>query len=384
MLFPDAGIDTGFTLKRTSVEVAGDLRLEVDASVERPVQVDRAGLPDFLESEIQPVVTRFLDDEGVVGLSLATILDHEVVDIRSFGWEDFQARIPATVKTRYRWASISKPVTAVAALQLASEGTLDLERDVRTYVPEFPEKASVVTALDLLSHQAGIVHYQHRPVPTPARYDDPNPFRSRILALDMFKDAPLVFEPGTDYSYSTHGYALLGAVVERAGKERYSKLVDQRIAKPLGMETFRPDFHQSEEIPHQTRGYARIADGRTLDTGDSNVAWKLAGGGFLSNVEDLAKFGVGLLGDDLLDEDWRLRMFTPRATSSGRASGYGLGMSSFTVDGQRTTGHGGAQRKTRTHLRIVPDLGIGVAIMCNTEGADVEALAISVLEILID
>jgi CubicO group peptidase (beta-lactamase class C family) len=365
----------GLRAERRDAEVAGDLRLEVDLEVERPVTIDRRGLPDFLEEALQPILDQWVERERAVGVSTAFILDFEVVDVRSVGWQDFARRIPASVKTRYRWASISKSLCAVAALQLAEAGELDLDRDVREYVPEFPEKRWVLTTRHLLPHHGGVVHYQHGPIVTERTYDDPNPFRDRVLALDMFKETPLLFEPGSSYSYTTHGYSLLGAVVERAGEQRFEDQVAERVAKPLGMTTLRPDFHQSVDIPDQTVGYATVAGRRSMDAGDSNVAWKLPGGGFISSVEDLARFGLGLMGDELLGEETRAEMFTPQRPGSGADTRYGQGVNVETIQGFAVVGHGGSQRKTRTSLRVVPELGIGVAVMCNTESTDPGALS---------
>lgn len=373
-----------FRMSRASEEIDHDLVLEVDFKVERPSTIDRDGLPDFLEEAVQPILDAWVRSHSAVGVSAAFILDYEVVDIRSRGWQDFARRIPATARTRYRWGSISKPVTAVAALQLVESGDLDLDRDVREYVPEFPEKRWKLTSAHLLCHQGGVVHYQHEPIVTEREYDDPNPFRDRILALDMFKESPLLFEPGSQYSYTTHGYSVLGAVVERAGKRSFVEQVRERIVERLGMTTLQPDFHQSVYIPDQTKGYVAIPGGRAMDSGDSNVAWKLPGGGFLSNVEDLALFGLGLMEDRLLSEKTRMGMFTAQKTASGTETDYGLGVSIEMLNEVRAIGHGGAQRKTRTYLLFVPEIGVGVAVMCNTESVDIRALGRPLLAALLE
>jgi len=200
----------------------------------------------------------------------------------------------------------------------------------------------------------------------------------------MFRESPLLHEPGSKYSYSTHGYSLLGAVVERAGKRSFREQVRLRIVERLGLKTLQPDYHQSESIPNQTTGYVSIKTGRTIDSGDSNVAWKLAGGGFISNVEDLALFGLGLMEDGLLRPETRAAMFLARPTSSGAKTNYGWGVQPRRVKGYDTVGHGGSQRKTRTYLRFVPEIGLGVAVMCNTEGTDIEDLANKSLAAMLD
>jgi hypothetical protein len=111
-------------------------------------------------------------------------------------------------------------------------GSLDLDRDVRAYVPEFPAQSSTITARQLLCHQGGIVHYTNGPVvASPPRTDRAHPHEDAVDAVATFALSPLVNEPGTQYSYSTHGYVLLGAVVQRAGGEPYEQQVLARIAQ---------------------------------------------------------------------------------------------------------------------------------------------------------
>lgn len=357
-------------------------QIVVDFARKRPVTIDKDGLQSFWAQPIVARIEKELDAQQVVGLSAAFVIDSEVVDVRSWGWEDFGKDLPATGKTLYRWASITKPMTAIIALQLAAEGKLDLDADVRNLVPEFPEKQYAVHARHILSHQSGIVHYQHGPVVTQREYESKDPFRDRILAIDMFKESPLIFKPGSATSYSTHAYVLLGAVLQRAGGKTYAQLIDERIATPLGMDTLRPDY-QGEDIPHNTRGYSRVSGGRVIDSGDSNVAWKLPAGGFVSTVGDLARFASGLVGDELLDEELFEALTSRQKLNSGKYDGWGAGIK---IGGRRNLEflmHSGGQLKTSTMLLACPQAKLAVVLMCNTQGTGLSRLADDLMDILL-
>lgn len=277
----------------------------------------------------------------------------------------------------FRWASISKPVTAVAALQLVVAEKLDLDRDVCTYVPEFPQKPWPITARQLLCHQGGVVHYMNgKVVRTEARYDREHPFEDLVLALDRFKASDLVAEPGTTFAYTSHGYMLLGAVVERAGGERFADQVRRRIAEPAGMTTLQPDY-QWIDIPHRAVGYRRLggAGEAIVPTTNTDVSWKLAGGGFVSTVGDLARFAAALMGDTLLPADTRERMWTNQATRDGKITGYGLGFGVSIVDGERRIAHSGSQEKTRTLMQLFPKQRTAVVLMTNSEWAKLDSVA---------
>lgn len=318
------------------------------------------------------------DEQQLVGLAVVVMIQGDIALEWYAGFEDREAGTRVSSHTMFRWASISKPVTAVLAMMLERDGLLDLERDAREYVPEFPAhefggRAYVpITSRALLCHQGGIVHYSNGPViRTQRQYDSDHPFEDAILALDTFKDSPLVASPGERYSYSTHGYILLGAVCQRAGGEPYWQQVRERIAEPLDLQSFQPDY-QWIDIDRRAVGYRRTGSGEGATirrSTNTDVSWKLPGGGFISTARDLARFGDGLCTDALLDEATRNRMWTAQKTNDGTDTGYALGFSVDTLDNARRVSHSGSQEKARTFLTILPDERVVVAIMSNSEWA---------------
>lgn len=321
--------------------------------------------------------------QELVGLSLAIAEHGRIVAIEHFGFEDRERGIPVTDATLYRWASISKPLTAVVAMQLSNEGKLDLDRDVRTYVPEFPEKPWPITARQLLCHQGGVVHYSNGPViaATP-RADVEHPFLDAIDALSSFAPSPLVGEPGAHYDYTTRGFMLLGAVEQRAAGTPYPALVHDRIARPLGMTTLAPDYHWVA-IDHRAAGYKKNGTGATVSSDDVDVSWKLPGGGFLSNVADLARFSIGLVEEKVVDHATRETMWTAQRTRDGAETGYGLGFEVASRGSEREIHHGGAQEKTRTHLSMLPERHLSIALMTNCEYAKLSGLAKAIADVWI-
>ncbi|MEO1279000.1 MAG: serine hydrolase domain-containing protein, partial [Planctomycetota bacterium] len=249
--------------------------------------------------------------QELVGVAVGVIREGRVMYTAGYGLADRENKVPVTTETMFRWASVSKPVTAIAAMQLVESGKLDLQRDVREYVPEFPDKGAPITMEQLLSHLGGIVHYRNGPVVrTQREYDEPNPYRSVILALDRFAESPLVNQPGERYSYSTHGFILASAVVERAGGAPFFEQIHERICEPLGLNSLQPDY-QRVDIPNRAVGYRRLA-GRTFRSTNTDVSWKLGGGGFISSIEDFARFAAALMNHELVDEGTSRDMWTAR------------------------------------------------------------------------
>lgn len=343
---PPAIVAQSTTAKRPATVLSSTAAAAVDAAIEQQMR-----------------------DDETIGLAVGIIQDGRIVYLKGYGQADRDAGVPVTTDTMFRWASISKPLTAITALQLSEQGKLDLDADVRAYVPEFPDPGATITPRHLLCHQGGIVHYSNgKVVGTQRSYDDPFPYRDVIVALDTFNRSPLVNRPGEKYSYTTHGFMLLSAVVQRAGDQPFHEQVSERICRPLGMTTLQPDY-QWVPIPHRTRGYRRVKE-RVVDSVDDDVSWKLGGGGYISTIEDLCRFALGLIEGKLVNERTEAAMWSPQPTADGEVTGYGLGFRVEEQSGRLKVSHNGSQHKTRTRMVIYPAQRHGVAVMTNSEWVD--------------
>ena len=331
--------------------------------------------------------------QELIGLAVGIIQDGQIAYLKGYGLANREQRLPVTRQTMFRWASISKSLTAVAAMQLWERGDLDLKREARWYVPEFPDKGTPIRVRHLLCHQGGIVHYTNgKVIRTNRDYPVAHPFENVIYALDTFKESPLVNKPGEKYSYSTRGYMLVSAVVERAGKQKFAHQVRDRTAKPLKLATLQPDY-QWEEIPHRAVGYRQRGDQVEVST-NTDVSWKLGGGGFISNIDDLAKFAAGLLNHRLVKPATRQKMWARQMTSGGEQTKYALGFSfnhyrdgelhtwSANGTGIEIVGHSGSQEKTKTWMALWPQKKLGVVVMSNSEYANPRRLAGRLLEVV--
>jgi len=137
---------------------------------------------------------------------------------------DVENNLPATVRTRYRTASIAKAMTAVVVLSLMEEGRIDLDKEVQHYVPEFPKKNWPITTRQLLGHLAGIRHYKNSRESSSTQH-----FFQVKAALGTFRNDPLRHEPGTRFLYSSFGYNLLGAIAEDAGDKPFAELLKDTV-----------------------------------------------------------------------------------------------------------------------------------------------------------
>ncbi|XP_068169181.1 serine beta-lactamase-like protein LACTB, mitochondrial isoform X2 [Antennarius striatus] len=279
---------------------------------------------------------------GAPGVVVGVSVDGAPVWCEGIGYADLENRVPCSPQTMFRIASISKPLTTAAAARLCEEGKLDLDASVQKYVPEFPQKQFdgqnvTITPRMIMSHLSGIRHYEKdackvkesmekakRLLKVPVREDDKaqaatekNPkdkesvqpqkdedfasvefylkdkFESVTEALDLFKDDPLIFRPGTTYLYSTHAFTLLSAVMERAAGRSFLDLM-MNMFHELGMVNTVPE-ENDPIIYHRSRNYHFNKKGRVVNCPYVDNSYKWAGGGYLSTVGDLLLFGNALL-----------------------------------------------------------------------------------------
>jgi serine beta-lactamase-like protein LACTB len=330
--------------------------------------------------EIETAVAKFMAKNSVPGISVAVVKDGEYAWSAGFGMADLENSVAATSQTLYRLASLSKPITAVAAMQLWQQGKLDLDAPVQKYCPAFPEKPEgAITTRELLNHTAGIRHYRRGPVLDPqvgsTRY-----FKDPIQeGLDFFKDDPLVSKPGAEFHYSTYGYTVIGCVIEGASGGKYPDYVMRSVFPPAEMTTAQVD-DRFAIVPRRTRFYQKDEKGRVLNADFLDSSYKIPGGGWLASAEDMAHFEVAMLNDTLVKRATRDLMWSATLNKSGR--GYGLGFGVSKQDDVVTIAHGGGQQGTSTFIGIMPAQKIGVVVLINMEEIDKSTLGLDLLKIL--
>jgi serine beta-lactamase-like protein LACTB len=339
-----------------------------------------AKLAPATRKQIETTVAKFMAANSVPGLSVAVVKDSEYVWSAGFGMADLENSVPATSQTLYRLASVSKPITAVAAMQLWQLGKLDLDVPVQKYCPAFPKKPEgPITTRELLNHTAGIRHYHLGPVLDPqvgSVKHLKNPIQD---GLDFFKNDALISKPGAEFHYSTYGYTLIGCVIEGATGGNYVDYVTQNIFSPAGMNTAQRD-DRFAVIPRRTRFYQKDENGHVLNSDFLDSSYKIPGGGWLASAEDLAHFEVAMLNDILVKRSTRDLMWSATLNKSGK--GYGLGFGVTRQDDVVTISHGGDQQGTSTFIGIVPAQKIGVVVLINMEEVDKTAIGVELLKIL--
>ncbi len=312
---------------------------------------------------------------GVPGITAAIAQGGEIVYSGGVGHAELDNRTPADGSTVLNVGSVSKVMTAVAVMQLVERNSVRLEHSIRQFVPAFPDKGVAVTPRDNLTHTSGIRHYRAGEF-GPYGLTEMRRFDAIGDAIALFKDDPLLFEPGMLWSYSSHAFNLLQGVVEQASGMRFEDYLTTYVWEPAGM--LSTQFDVPERVVLKCgRGYVRDDSARLVNTRYVDVSYKYAIGGMLSTVRDLAEFAMALNDGTLLGPDALARMYAvevdpvmifsaagePRRGDYRQAIGWRLDVD---VQGRTYINHTGTVRGIRSVLINYSDEGLVVALQANS------------------
>src|SRR5688572_7189086 len=176
------------------------------------------------------IVRTVLSEQNLPGMSVAIGIGGDLVWAEGFGWADLEKRVAVTPDTRFRIGTASTTLTAAAVGVLLEKDRLKLDEGIQKYVPEFPKKPWSVTLRQLMGHTSGIENDSgDEGVLLSARCDRP------LDGVHHFAEQSLLFEPGTEYRYSSYGWILVSAAIEAVAHEPFFMFMRRQIFEPLGM-----------------------------------------------------------------------------------------------------------------------------------------------------
>jgi D-alanyl-D-alanine carboxypeptidase len=287
----------------------------------------------------------------------------------AYGLADRQARLPNALDTQFRFGSMGKMFTAVAVMQLAQAGKLDLKGRVGDYLKDYPNQdiARHVSIDELLTHTGGTGD-----IFTPEFFTHRQDLRDPKDYVAFFGARPPVFPPGSSQQYSNYGFVLLGRIVEVVSGLSYDDYVERRIFAPAGMNATGMAA-EALSLPKRAISYMGPPGGFQSAADTLPYRGTPAGGGY-STPGDLLRFANALMADKLTDEAHR-RLLTEGGMvgSDGKLIPYDF--ISQTPDGRRFLGHNGGAPGMNGELRIFTDDGYTVVVLANRDPPAATTLA---------
>ncbi len=298
---------------------------------------------------------------GTPGVAAVVVREGEVVFRAGYGMADLDHGIPVTPETVFDIASVSKQFAGFAIASLVESGQVDVDAEVRTYLPELPEFGSSLTVRHLVHHTSGIRDWPLTLAVAGWRFDDVISF-DQILRM-AWNQRELNFEPGSEYSYSNTGYNLLAEIVQRVTGQTFRAWTSERIFEPLGMRDSHFQDDHLEVVEGRAHGHMPDADGGW--TVSPNGLTALGSSSLHSTVDDLARWLVNYDTHEAGGGGVISRMRTKGILTSGDTIAYAYGIRGITWRGRETWTHTGSWAGNRTVLYHFPEIRSGVVVLAN-------------------
>ena len=290
-------------------------------------------------------------------------------------------------QTIFHLGSITKQFTAAAIMLLQQKGTLSTSDLIKDHLPsKFADnpKWQDITIHQLLNHTAGIPNYGADEEAREYTLDE---------IISEFSDKNLDFQPGTAWSYSNGGYALLGAIIEHVSQQSYGDFVNDAIFERLGMSS--SGFGRGYSIENAATGYHKIREEATLEAVENqatHLSKAHAGGGLYSTGQDLLKWNVAINDDSFISAESRKALFHSdgvpiHSTQSGVDEhpkayyGYGFEIGYHPTQGKLVTHDGGIPGFT-TFILIFPETKSCIITLSNVERFDMRKVERPIRDIL--
>lgn len=317
-------------------------------------------------------------------ISIAVGMNDSLIWSNSIGYADVEKKLLAHSKTKYRVGSISKSLTSVGLGLLFESKILEPNSIVENYVPYANSEISKLTIKELASHTSGIRNYSSCLCFPIWEFYDNNQYNSIKESVSIFNNDELLFEPGTDFNYSTYNYTLLSGVIEGSSNLEYLEFMKTNVFEPLELTETIPD--NAVNKANNIAEFYAIADNKINKTYKTNSSNKWAGGGFLSTPINLVKFGNGVLNQKLIDSTTTKLLFEPVKLKNGNTNkqNYGLGWRNdirkdVFKDNRKTRiiHHGGTALGSIAMLILLPEYNTSIAVAMNRSGSSSELFDIT-------
>jgi len=338
-------------------------------------------LPAFaLEpAQITTLLETLRAESKAPGASAAVMVKGELVYSGGVGLADVENEVPLNGGSVHNIGSISKLHGVIAIMQLVEQGKIDLDAEIQTWIPWFPRKQAPITLRHLLTHTSGIRHYRD------GEFGEGDVLRFRQFddiesASLRWRDEPLLFTPGSHWSYSSYATNLLQAVVEKVSGQPLETYLKEHVWNPANLTTTQFDV-PTRIIKGRARGYVFDANTNTLTNAiQENVSYKYVGGGILASDEDSVRFAHALNAGVLLKPETIAEMYRPQLGSEVRpfpdangdvkvpVQGLIWRIETALADGRQYQAHTGSVKGTLSYLLNDSARDVVVAVHINVWG----------------
>ena len=320
------------------------------------------------DAKVDAYVRAEMQREHIPGLALGVYRDGKIVKAEGYGVANLEWDAPVKPDTIFQSGSVGKQFAATAVMMLVEEGKVGLDDPVQKYFPDAPATWKNIKVRNLLSHTSGLGEYENGPRTKP---DGPFYLRLDMTEDEMYKRIaamPMDFQPGEDWSYRNTNYVLLGILIHRVTGKFYGDYLQERIFKPLGMNTTRI-ISEADIVPHRAAGYELVKGQWKNQEWVSPTFNSTADGTLYFTVLDLEKWDAALYTEKLLKRSSFDQMWTVMKLNNGQPNkaNYGFAWDINQVNGHKVIEHGGAWQGFTCDISRYVDDKLTIVVLTNLD-----------------
>lgn len=317
-----------------------------------------------LIQEYEELIVEKMESDNIVGVSAALIVNDSLIWEKGFGFADLENQIPMTKNTVVNIGSVTKPVTAMSAMQLQEKGVLDINQPVTKYLPQFNPKSrfgniSEIKVKDLIVHSSGLQSdiWKNSDLKS-GKYTD---------VVGFINETHLLYPPGVLGFYSNAGYNILGHILKEASGIDYKDYVHDNIFKPLGMKN---SGFWVDSLENKTKIY----DNKRNEVKEYPLR-DIASGGIYCDVHDFVLLAKGIVNSynkdtpSILKSETIQEVFKVQNNDAGYVVGRnkrGLGWNLFTNESGLAANHTGSAGYAYAHIMVLPKDKAALVIFANS------------------
>jgi CubicO group peptidase (beta-lactamase class C family) len=337
---------------------------QVEAEEPNPAQTD--AVDTYIRAE--------MEKQRIPGAALLVSRGGKIVRAQGYGLANVELQVAVKPETIFQSGSMGKQFTATAIMMLVEDGKISLDDPLNKYFPDSPAPWKQVTIRELLSHTAGFTDY-------PKSFDMRRDYTEAQM-LKIVQAIPLAYAPGTSWSYSNLGYLTLGILIHKVTGEFYGDFLQERIFRPLGMNTTRI-ISEADIVPNRAAGYRLVKGALKNQEWVSPTVNTTADGSLYFSIMDLAKWDAALYGEGLLKQSSLEKMWTIAKLKNGKPNSghYGFGWFIENKKGDNVVEHEGQWQGFETMISRYRDDKLTVVVLTNLDSAAPGAIADRVAEI---
>jgi D-alanyl-D-alanine carboxypeptidase len=326
--------------------------------------------PALLGTTVDALAQAAMQQQGIPGMTVALAKKGTMLYVKGYGVSDLTTQQTTQPDVIFEIGSITKQFTAALIMKLQEQGQLHVDDSIATYLPEYNFPAAITLRM-MLTHTSGLADFTN----FPQLGDWIEHGVSEATVLTTVSQAPLQFQPGTQYSYSNSNFFALGTIIEKLTGQSYAADLAQYIFQPLGLSN---TFYALPPAGQSATGYTNNGSGLVpAILWDRSAAF--AAGALSSNVYDLVAWDNALLNGKVVS----LASFKAMTTSNGfgipGGGSYGFGLALWTFNNRPIIWHNGQIGGFTTETAVFLDSGFAVVVLTNDQDANPDAVVLSIM-----